>query len=124
MPTFAELFCERYCVSPDHYARAVFWRCVHRRALVFVPILRLLSPDYFAPDFELIRDAGRLTRASGLHDDLADFYSHPRNVGFVRRRLRLRISIGRLTRLVNTVMPPRSAPSASDALGTGRPQVG
>ena len=119
MPTFAELFCERYGVSPDHYERAVFWRCVQRRALIFVPLVRLFSPDYFAADFELIRDAGRLTKASALHDDLADFYSHPSNVGFARRRLRLRISVGRLTRLVNTVLPPRVAP-----VGRGQSMAG
>jgi hypothetical protein len=118
MPTFSELFCERYGVHPDNFADAVFWRCLHRRALVLAPFLRLLMPAYFTADYDLIRDIGRLTRASGLNDDLADFYSHPRNVGFARRRLKVRISVRLVTKLVTRVFAAPPAPSNSMMSGT------
>lgn len=123
MPTFAELFCERYRVHPDRFNRAVFWRCLHRRAWLVAPFLRVLSPNYFAADYDLIRDIGRLTRAGALGDDLADFYSHPRNIGFARRRLKFRLSIRRVTKLVNGVFAAPAAPIDSDAPGvnTGAP---
>lgn len=104
MPTFAELFCERHRVRPDDFVHVVFRRCLHRRTWVCVPLLRLLRRDYFAADYELIRDVGRLTHARGLGNDLADYYSHPGNIGFLRRRLKLRLSIGRVTRLVHSVL--------------------
>ncbi len=119
MPTFAELFCERYRVAPENFSRAVFWRCLHRRTWLLVPLLRLDS-DYFAPDLDLIRDIGRLTRASGLPEDLADFYSHPRNNGFLHRRLRLRLSVGRVTRLVHQVFAEAKLP-APPPVNTGAP---
>ena len=111
MPTFSELFCERYRVHPDRFANAVFWRCLHRRAWPLAPFIRLLTPDYFIADYDLIRDMGRLTRASGLNDDLADFYSHPRNVGFLRRRLKVRLSVRLVTKLVNRVFATPTAPN-------------
>ena len=103
MATFSELFCERYRVHPDRFASAVFWRCLHRRAWLVAPLVRAVSAEYFAADYDLIRDIGRLTQPERLADDLADFYSHPRNIGFARRRLKLRLSIRRVTRLVNHI---------------------
>jgi hypothetical protein len=123
MPTFSELFCERYRVHPDHFADAVFWRCLHRRALLPAPFIRLLTPEYFAADYDLIRDLGRLTRANGLNDDLADFYSHPRNVSFARRRLKVRLSVRLVTKLVNRVFATPTAPSGprTPVADTGAP---
>ena len=123
MPTFSELFCDRYGVHPDHFADAVFWRCLHRRAWVVAPLLRVIAPGYFAADYDLIRDLGRLTRASGLNDDLADFYSHPRNIGFARRRLKVRLSVRLVTKLVNRVFaaPPTPAVSSSSRADTSAP---
>lgn len=83
----------------------MFWRCLHRRALVFVPFIRMVDSDYFSPDYDLIRGVGRITKASELSDELMDFYSHPLNHRFARRRLGLRISVGRLSRIVHESLP-------------------
>ena len=123
MPTFQELFCERYCVHPDKFASAVFWHCLHRRAWLIAPFVRYLTPEFFAADYDLIRDMGRLTRARALADDLADFYSHPNNVGFARRRLKVRLSVRRVTKLVHHVFAAANAADVPDAGGvdTGAP---
>jgi hypothetical protein len=104
MPTFAEVFCQHYQIAPENYERAMFWRCLHRRACLLVPLLRATSSDYFAPDMDLIRAVGRVTHASRLREELADFHSHPFNLSFARRRLRLRVSTTRTTRLVRRLM--------------------
>lgn len=73
-----------------------------------MPFIRLVDDDYFSADYDLIRGVGRITKASDLADELADFYSHPRNHTFARRRLGLRVSVGRLSHIVHEVLPGRS----------------
>lgn len=118
MATFAELYCQKHGVSPNRYVASMFWRCLHRRTWLCVPILKLFSPDYFSADYDLIRDVGRLTRADGLTEDLADFHTHPRNSGFARHRLRLRVSVRRVTKEVHRVLPGRAAPTFYDSTRT------
>lgn len=115
MPTLAELYCAHYRVQADRFVSSMFWRCLHRRAWIFVPLLKLLRSDYFEPDRELIRDVGRLTRANGLTEDLADFHTHPLNRGFLRRRLGLRVSVRRLTREVHHLLPGRASATFYDS---------
>jgi hypothetical protein len=110
MPTFAEQFCQHYHVLPENYERAMLWRCLHRRTWMLVPFLRTMTLDYFAPDLDLIRAVGRVTHASRLREELSDFHAHPYNLSFARRRLKLRISTTRTTRLVRRLM--RSQPDA------------
>src|SRR5687767_1294510 len=93
MENFAARFCERYHVRPEDYADAMLRRCLHRRALVLVPLLRLFDREFFQPDYEFIRNVGQLTFARTWGEDAAEFYSHPRNVGFLRRKLRIRVSV-------------------------------
>jgi hypothetical protein len=51
----------------------------------------------------------------GLTDDLADFHSHPMNVGLLRRRLRIRISVGRVTKEVHRLLPGRAPDTFYDS---------
>jgi len=115
MRTFAELFCERHRVARAKFARAIFWRCLHRRALPFAPFIFFLNRRYFEADFDLIANIGWLTSASHLNDELDDFRAHPWNRGFCRSRLKIRISGARLCRLVQTELHQRES---SAPLGT------
>ena len=108
MATFTELYCQRYRVRTERYVRSMFWRCLHPRTWLLVPFLKLIAPDYFAADYDLIRNVGRLTHAGGLTEDLADFHTHPLNGSFARRRLRLRLSVRRVTKQVHRLLPGRA----------------
>lgn len=119
MSTFAELYCQKHGISPERYVSSMFWRSLHRRTWLFVPFLKLVSPDYFSADYDLIRDVGRLTRADGLTEDLTDFHTHPRNIGFARHRLRLRVSVRRVTKEVHLLLPGRAEATFYDS--TKRP---
>lgn len=114
MATFAEQFCERRGVPPDRYVDAMFWRCLHRRAWPVAPVLRWLAPDFFAPDLELVRGLGRMSSAAALNEEIADFYAHPHNRGFAKRRLRLRLSVRRVKREVYGVFPRQSRSAAAE----------
>jgi hypothetical protein len=109
MKTFAELFCAHYGIEPEHYLRTVFRVTLHRRALLLAPVLGLFAPDHFARDLSFIRCVGELQRPADLLDEIRYFYWHPWNRGFLRRRLRLRVSAARMTKLVRLVMPDDSA---------------
>ena len=109
MRSFADLFCEQYHVAPDRFARAMFWRCLHRRALLFAPVILLLKPVYFATDFELILNVGQLTEARHLTEAVDDFQLHPWNHGFLRRRLKIRVSGARLGHVVHQVLQRATA---------------
>ena len=120
VPNFSELFCQRYDVSPERYVDAMFWRCLHRRVWPLVPLFRLSAQDYFAADYDLIRAVGQLTTADDLPADLAEFQFHPGNQGFARRQLRLRVSAGRVTRLVREMLPSKAR---HPAIGTAPPSA-
>lgn len=111
MPTFAELFCRETRTDPARYEREMLARCVHRRARLLVPVIRCFAPDYFAPDDELVRGVGVLTSTRGLKGELQAFDSHPRNRGFCRRRLKVRISAGRVTALVRASFAEADQPA-------------
>ena len=83
----------------------MFRLCLHPRAWLFLPVLGLVAPEYFSADYDLIRDVGRLTRANGLAEELADYRWHPRNRSFLRQQLRIRLSVRRLTREVHRLLP-------------------
>ncbi len=85
------------------------------RAWMLTPFLKLVSPDYFMADYDLICDVGRLTRATGLAEDLADYHSHPYNRSFARRRLRLRVSVRRVTKEVHRLLPGPAAANFYDS---------
>lgn len=115
MATFAELYCQKHGISRDRYMASMFWRCLHRRTWLLVPFIKLASPDYFTADYDLIRDVGRLTRATGLTEDLADFHSHPYNRSFARQRLRLRVSVRLVTKEVHRLLPGRAPTNFYDS---------
>jgi hypothetical protein len=128
MPTFSELFCQRHGVEPSHYADAMFRRCLHRRAILFAPLIRLFSSDYFEADFDLIGSVGKITSTRDLSDELSNFNFHPANKGLLRRRLKMRVSGRRLTQVVLDVLPHAKAstskpPIVHDLEGTIGPFV-
>lgn len=85
--------------SPEEFGRRLFWLCLHRRAVPWVPMLRLLDPEYFAPDFELVARAAGVRTWRELREEIRDFTTDSRNAKWLRRQGRVRISTRRLQRL-------------------------
>ncbi len=100
MKTFAELYCARHALPPEGFERAVLRRCLHRRAWLVGLTLRMFAADFFAPDLELVRSVGRLRRNHDFDLEVESFRHHPDNQHWLRRHLRLRISIRRLRRVL------------------------
>jgi hypothetical protein len=112
MTCFSELFCARQRVDPARYADTMFWRCLHRRTWPVAGIIKVIARDYFQPDYELIRSVGQLSSTKELRDELANFNFHPGNHGWMRRRLKFRVSGRKLYRVVSDILPSASESSS------------
>ena len=102
--TFGELFCERYHLPPESYAREMLRRTLYRRARVVAPVIRFFSPGFFDADHDFVRGVGLIRSPEDLDGEVTDFHLHPGNRGFLRRALKLRVSCQRVSHLVREVM--------------------
>jgi hypothetical protein len=96
---FRELFCARYKCAPEGFETAVLWRCLNRKSLPLARALWRLNPDYFLPDFELIRQVQETTGLDELKSELNDFYYHYPHAGWLRKHMKVRLSGQALTNL-------------------------
>ena len=103
--TFAECLCERMRIFPDQYEEFVMNRCLYRQALVFRPLLLRYNRNFFAPDMDFVRRIGNVRRREDLLRELDEFFYHPRNGNWLRRRFTLRVSCRRVVALIREVMP-------------------
>ena len=108
--SFAESVCEQLGLHPNQYEEAVFRRCLYRKARVLRPLLQCCNRSFFAPDHDFVRRVGKVRRREELMRELDEFYYHPRNGGWLRRRFNLRVSCRKLVALAREVMPELRAP--------------
>lgn len=102
--TFADAYCSSHRVRPEDYEHIVFLRTLHPVARIFRGTLGLI-PRYFAADHSFIRSVGALTRRRDFGLEELDYVHDPANRGFLRRKLRLRVSARRLYALVRAELP-------------------
>lgn len=112
-PTFADCFCAKHRIPREKYARAVFNRTLYWRAQPFRWLLTMMHPNYFVPDFDLIYGVENLRNLRDFVVEAERFNQHPANRGWVRRTICMRVSTGRLKRLIRETLPPRTKRSAS-----------
>lgn len=103
LPTFAEIYCERFDLAPEQFARHVLFRVLYPHAILLVPFARAMDSAYFASDFEFIRGVGRLRKRSEIDIEFADFAEDPSNSRFWRKHARVRASSGRMLTLIRRV---------------------
>lgn len=104
-PTFGESFCALHGIPPEKFARTIFRRALYRRTLLFTWLLQFLKQDYFSADFDLIYGVERLRRLRDFKLEASQYNEHPANRGWLRRRLRLRVSTHRLKALIKETLP-------------------
>ena len=95
-PDFSERFCRRTGVTPARWHAVALRRALYPHARLLRPLLAALDPEFFAADRDFISGVGRLTRHSDFVIEAEEFAHHPANQSFLRRRLRLRVSVRRL----------------------------
>jgi hypothetical protein len=122
--TFAECFCAKNNIPPEHYAREVFNRVLYRRTHVFKWLLPLVNQNYFAADFDLIYGVEGLKRMRDFATEAERFNEHPANRGWLRRTFCLRVSSGRLKVLIRETLPAKTGntnPGLPEDRGTAVP---
>ena len=118
--TFGEIFCERYHLPPESYIPEMLQRTLYPRARMVAPVIRLFVPGFFDEDRDFIRGVGLIRRMEALGDEVTEFHLHPRNRGFLRRALKIRVSCQRVSRVVGEVLDPgASALPGAAAAPTG-----
>lgn len=93
-------FCMKYVIPPERFDRAVFWRCVHERGSGIARVILFLYPGYFRRELQLIQQIGRYTEMSEVQGALQRYHKETQSDGgFIRRKLKVRLSGERLLRL-------------------------
>jgi hypothetical protein len=104
--TFQEIYCQRHRLPPEDYEQALFRQSLYGHARLTRGVLRLLlGRDYFRADLELIRHVADLSDWRHYRQEAAEYHRHHLNRGFARRVLRLRVSAGRLGRIIRQELP-------------------
>lgn len=100
LPCFSEQAMAQWECADTAYAQRVFWHTLPRLALPLAALVWLVRREFFARDLALIRDLGRTRDANEFHFLIEEFRDETfRRGGWLRRRLRLRVSGTRLRRL-------------------------
>jgi hypothetical protein len=110
---FRDRFCSRFGVAPERFEKAVFRRTAYTLARCLRAIIPGTSPEFFAPDDDFIAGVARISRRSDFAEEAEEFAHHPANRGFLRRVLRIRVSIGRMQSLAGVVFEERDSVSHS-----------
>lgn len=98
--TVETLFCERFQCSAEEFPERAFRNCLYIRARPIRPFLDRVLPDYFALDFEFIRQLGssaNLAEVRAAARDFEDANRWPRT--FLRTWLKVRVSGQKAIRL-------------------------
>lgn len=114
-PSFAERFCARHGLSPGAYGEAVLRRALYPHARGVYCALACLSENYGRADRDFIHGVGMIRRLQDFSGEAADYMDHPANRGFLRRRLRLRVSSRRLRRLAEEAFSMEAVPTEIDS---------
>ncbi len=99
LKSFQEHFCEKERCTAEQFARKVFFRTLYPQAKAFVTLLGGFRSDYFAADRELISGAGRATTMNQLRVEAEEFAIDSNNRGWLRQRVKIRVSTTRLKQL-------------------------
>jgi len=87
------LFCERFDFPPAEYEERAFKRCLYWHARLVTPVVRRLSPRFFADDLRFIQELGLTSDWRAARSEVLAFQDENRATGGLwRNRLRLRVS--------------------------------
>ena len=101
--TFKQHLCLRLSIPESEYERTVLRLTLYPQARYLWPLLRYLGHDR-KPDLDFIEGVARITQLKELAGEVSDYQLDPRNEGFLRTTLSLRISVRNMVSLVSEVM--------------------
>ena len=103
MGNFAELYCKQHQLRSEDFEKEVLKKSLPTRIRMLAPVINYFWPDYFTPDRDFVRDVGSMRQPGDFKWALADFRSDSANRKLARRQLRVRASISRMRRIIQSV---------------------
>jgi hypothetical protein len=104
--SFRTLFCEQFGCPPEEFEERVLQECLYPRARLVAPLVRRVWPDFFEEDLKLIKYLGRAKSVKEAIAELRDFRDANKvSGGFLRTRLKIRVSGRNATRLALEIFP-------------------
>jgi hypothetical protein len=108
--TFAQLYAAQHGLPAADVERNIFLRSLYPHARWVAPLIEFVAPLNFAADIDMISDVAQLTTAYDFPDEVHSHRHHPEGRRLGRRLLFLRLSVGRLQRLVRDTFRAESDP--------------
>jgi len=103
---FAGKCCQRFqCLRPD-YAEKVLWHCLPIMRKTLARVLWLGKPEFFESDLYLINEAGNASTVGEVREIIKFHNKQPVPRSFLRQRLKIRLSRGKLLALAEDVLGP------------------
>ncbi len=100
MRVFRRLFGERFGCADSEYTERALEMCLYPQARFVAPLLRRLLPHFFARDLQFLEYLGKAPNMSEAEAEVRIFsQTNQVHRGFLRHRLRLRVSGRRAARL-------------------------
>ena len=97
---FAESYASRHGICREGFVLSVFQRTLHPHVRPLFSLINEIRPLFFSADYDFIVAVGQMRRFSDYETATLEFATHPANRGFLRRWLRLRVSVRRMRWLV------------------------
>lgn len=119
--TFQVKVCRHFDVPRERYVETVLQATLYPHARWLVS---LAAEEFLEPDRMFIAEVGQLTRWRGFASEVWDFQRDERNRLFLRRVLRLRVSVARMRVLFSEVWGESIPASAEPAQGRAAPDSG
>jgi len=101
---FADTFCQKCQCPRADFAETVFWRCLPPGRKFLVRLIWWCNPELFQGDLYLINEAGNATTVDEVRRIIHFFEKQPATRSFIRRRLKARLSKGKLQSLASAML--------------------
>jgi len=106
---FTSLFCEQYHCAPSEFEERALRVCLYWRARILAPLIRLIWPNYFGRDLELIRYLAKTPGRRDAMNELSAFMEADKaRGGFARKMLYIRIAPQKTSRLIGLLFDRRA----------------
>lgn len=94
----SQRYAVRWGISEGRFEFHLLPRVLHSSARLIFNVVSGLNPNHFDCDKELLRDLAVARDLKQVESAIRDFRSDPRNRKFLRRHLKIRISVAKVTR--------------------------
>jgi hypothetical protein len=103
--SFLLLYCAREKCSRENFARSLFRATLPPNRKVVIIALQWVRPSFFKIDFELAEAVGRVASMDEFENEVILHYGGIRERSWLRDRLKLRMSLHRLRKLAQGLLP-------------------